>query len=319
MEVGPIPNDREEEMADTMRTNWACEILNRAHNSPFFLAVGFYAPHFPNYAPEKYFDLYPLDSIKRPAWKEDDLDDIPPIMRERHTVRKERIHNQLLKLGIVETTLQGYLACISYADAMVGRLLDSLAASRYRDDTIVVFWSDHGFTHGQKGHWGKHTLWERTSNVPFMWSGPRIPQGQTSNVTVSLVDIYPTLSEFCSLSPDPGLEGVSLVNTLKSLASAEDRYVLLPFDGPGSYAVISRNWRYIHYEDGTEELYDVVKDPNEWDNLAADARYARVKRKLESLGPDRFAPSATPASALRLVVEGETFRWVPKDPKKSEK
>lgn len=312
MEVGPVPNDTEVMMADTQRTNWACQVLKQQQDRPFFLALGLYAPHFPNYAPQKYFDLYPLDAIERPEWKEDDLDDIPEIVREKHESRKQKVHQVLLDLGIVETTLQGYLASISYADAMIGRVLDALEASPHRDNTIVIFWSDHGFTHGQKGHWGKHTLWEPTSHVPFLWAGPGIARNQKTDATVSLVDIYPTLAERCGLPPEVGLEGTSLVSALEAPSSAQDRSVLLPYDEPFSYAVINRDWRYVHYKDDTEELYDLSKDPHEWTNLAGKRRYNSVKNQLKAQAPETFAPSGTPKNRLRMVVEGESFRWVRK-------
>ena len=313
MEVGPVPNDTEERMADTQRANWACQVLKQRHDRPFFLALGFYAPHFPNYAPQKYFDLYPLNTIERPAWKEDDLDDIPEIVRKKHESRKRNIHHALLELGIVETTLQGYLACISYADAMVGRVLDALEASPYRHNTIVLFWSDHGYTHGQKGHWGKHSLWEPTSHVPLMWAGPGVARDQRTDVTVSLVDIYPTLVERCGLQTDTGLEGSSLAATLRQPDKAEDRSVLLPYDEPDSYAVINRDWRYIHYRDSSEELYDLSDDPHEWTNLAGDRRYLSTKNRLRAQAPARFAPRGTPKNKLRMVVEGDSFQWISRE------
>lgn len=309
MEAGPVPNNTEERMADTQRASWACQVLKQQHDKPFFLAMGLYAPHFPNYAPQKYFDMYPLDAIKRPAWKDDDLDDIPEIMAKMHRARKQKIHQFLLDSGSIETTLQGYLACISYADAMIGRVLDALEASPYKDNTIVIFWSDHGYTHGQKGHWGKHTLWEPTSHVPFLWAGPGIARNQKTDTTVSLVDIYATLVERCSLGADAGLDGTSLASSLRNPSKARDRSVLLPYHEPNSYAVINRDWRYIHYKDDSEELYDLAKDPHEWLNLADNDQYDAVKKRLRSEAPRIFAPQGTPKNRLRLEVTAQSFRW----------
>ena len=112
------------------------------------------------------------------------------------------LHQRLEELDAVEDAILGYLACISSADAMMGRVLDALEASLYADNTIVVLWSDHGYHHGEKGDWGKHTLWERTSNVPFIWAGPGVAEGKKTDVTVSLIDMYPTLGEMCGL-PEP--------------------------------------------------------------------------------------------------------------------
>jgi arylsulfatase A-like enzyme len=195
---------------------------------------------------------------------------------------------------------------------MLGRVLKALRDSPHADNTIVVLWSDHGYHHGEKGDWGKHTLWERTSNVPFIWSGPGVAKGATVDATVSLIDMYPTFVEMCGLPPVHGLEGQSLAGALKQPVTAKDRDVFLPFLTPGAYAIINQKWRYIHYDDGTEELYDVRADPHEWKNLAADAQLASVKQELQSRAPAKFAPMGTPKRQLRLIPDGEDFRWVPK-------
>ncbi len=316
LEWGSIPDEKEEEMADTRRVNHACDVLRREHDKPFFVAVGLYAPHFPNYAPQKYFDLYDADKIKTPPYKEDDLADLPPKIRKQKENRKRQHHEKLVRLNAVEDAIHGYLACVSYADAMLGRLMQALAESPHADNTIIVLWSDHGYHHGEKGDWGKHTLWERTSNVPFIWAGKGVSAGSTVDATVSLIDMYPTLIDLCGLQRIDGLEGESLAGTLRDPSTAQDRNVFLPYLEPGAYAVINHHWRYIHYVDHSEELYDVRKDPNEWDNLANDESFARVKAELRESAPRAFARRATPLNQLKLVVEGENFRWEPKKPKR---
>lgn len=310
LEWGKVPNEKTGEMADTKRTEWAISKLKEKHDKPFFIALGFYTPHFPNYCPEKYFDLYDRDKIELPPYKADDLDDLPPKIR-RAKIARSRIHQRLVRLGAVKDAIHGYLACMSYADAMIGRVLDTLAAGPYADNTIVVLWSDHGYHHGEKGDWGKHTLWERTSNVPFIWAGPGIARGKTVDATVSLIDMYPTLVELCGLpKPDHTLEGISLAGTLKNPARAKDRDVYLPFMMPGAYAIINRNWRYIRYEDNTEELYDVQADPNEWYNLARNPKYDAMKDRLRNSAPKTFAePGQVLQRELHLVVEGERYHW----------
>jgi arylsulfatase A-like enzyme len=175
----------------------------------------------------------------------------------------------------------------------------------------VVFWSDHGYHHGEKGDWGKHTLWERTSNVPFIWAGPGVAQGAETDVTVSLIDMYPTFVEICELpKPHQSLEGESLAQTLNNPSAATDRNVFLPYMTPGEYAIINRDWRYIRYGDDGEELYNVREDPNEWNNLASDEKYADLKAQLRRFAPNAFAAPAEKLNPRRdLVVEGETFRW----------
>ncbi len=308
LEWGPIADDREEEMVDTIRTNWACEVLRRRHEQPFFLALGLYTPHFPNYAPQKYFDLYDPEKIDLPPYKEDDLDDLPAHVRKRFTNRG-RIHKELEELGAVREAVRGYLAAVSYGDAMLGRVLDALEKSPHKDNTVIVAWSDHGFHHGEKGQWGKHTLWERTSHVPFLWAGQGVARNATVGASVSLIDMYATFVDLCGLPRPDGLEGTSLAPVLGDPSKAADRTVLLPHMERGSYAVMNAEWRYIHYADGGEELYNVRDDPHEWTNLAGDPAYDEVKRRMRDAAPKRFAPQATSRRALRLVIDGDTFHW----------
>ena len=310
MEFGPIPNNREKDLADSIRAKWAVEQLGKKYDEPFFLAIGLYAPHFPNYCPQKYFDLYKRNKIKLPPYKADDLDDLPENIR-RQKINRSRIHQRLVKLGAVQEALHGYLACMSYADAQIGRVLDALDAGPNADNTIIVLWSDHGYHHGEKGDWGKHTLWERTSNVPFVWAGPGVAKGVTSDVTVSLIDMYPTFVELCDLPKPPHtLEGTSIAATLADPNNAKDREVYLPHMFPKSFAIMNREWRYIRYKDGSEELYNVQKDPNEWRNLAEQQKYDEIKKHLAEKAPKKFAkPAPKRKSKRNLILEGETFHW----------
>ncbi len=292
LEWGPIDNNKEIEMVDFIRTKWACEVIRRKHDKPFFLALGLYCPHYPNYAPKKYFDLYNRDSIQLPPYKEGDLDDLPAQIRIM-AQNKMKQHKELEALDAVKDAILGYLACVSFADAMLGKVLDELEASPYKDNTIVVAFSDQGFHLGEKGIWGKHTLWQRTSHVPFLWSGPGIPKNTRVSTTVSLIDMYPTFVELCKLPNKTVLDGVSLASTLKNPKSAKDRNVILPYPKRGGYAVINMKWRYIHYEDNTEEFYNRKK-----------------------AGPTSFAPQVTPKKDLDLIIEGDKFRWVKKDKNK---
>ena len=308
LEWGKVLNKDEEKMADTIRTNWACDLLRKEHGKPFFVAVGLYAPHFPNYCPQKYFDLYDPEEIKPPAYKDDDLDDLPPAVRKAKIARGAH-HRRLVNLDAVEDAIHGYLACVSYADAMLGRLMDALEAGPNADNTIIVLWSDHGYHHGEKMDWGKHTLWQRTSGVPFIWAGPGIESGAAVKSTVSLIDMYPTFAELCGLPAPTGLEGTSLAGVLHNPAVAKDRNVLLPGMYPYEYAIINQNWRYIHYKDGTEELYDVKRDFEEWYNLAGNSKYAAIKNKLKAASPKSFAQPGPEKNKLRLTVKDETFHW----------
>jgi len=308
LEWGTVLNKHEPLMADTIRTDWACKLLKKKHDKPVFVGVGLYAPHFPNYAPEKYFDLYDPKTLELPPYKDNDLDDLPPNIR-RQKQNRGRIHKRLEELGAVKDAIHGYLASISYADAMLGRVLDAIKAGPNADNTIVFLWSDHGYHHGEKLDWGKHTLWERTSNVPFIWAGPGIAEGRKIDTTASLIDIFPTLTDLCDLADAQNRDGTSLAPALKQPESAQDRNVLLPGMKPNEYAIMNRDWRYIRYADGAEELYDLKTDPNEWENLAANPELAHVKKRLAESAPKTFAQPADRGPA-KLVIEGERFKYV---------
>jgi arylsulfatase A-like enzyme len=308
LEWGPIPNEKEDDMVDAMRTNWMCEVLGRKHDKPFFMALGMYSPHYPNYAPQKYFDMYDRDALELPPYKEDDLEDLSPAIRQFYTNRS-RQHKELERYGALKDALQGYLASISFADAMLGRILDVLESSPHKDNTIVIMWSDQGFHHGEKGHWGKHTLWQRTTQVPFIWAGKGVAKNEDVSASVSLIDIYPTLIELCDLPVDDKFDGVSLVTSLKNPSTTQDRNVFIPHAERRSYAVVNEHWRYIHYKDGAEELYDVNKDPNEWYNIIDNEKYDPIVRDLKKAAPVVFAPQATPKNELKLIIEGDKFHW----------
>lgn len=308
LEWGPIPNEKEDNMVDAIRTNWACNILKQKHDKPFFLALGLYSPHYPNYAPQKFFDMYNLDSIQLPLYKADDLDDLPEGIRKK-MLNQSGQHKELEKLGVLKDAVRGYLAATSFADEMLGRVLDALDASSYKDNTIIVFWSDQGFHHGEKLHWGKHTLWQRTSHVPFIWAGKGIPKNTKVETTVSLIDMYPTFIELCHLPQTKNLEGVSLVSALKNPTKTVDRNVFLPSNERGSFAIINKNWRYISYYNGGEELYNEKEDPNEWYNLAGDEKYRPIMNEMKKSAPKVFAPTVTPKTDLKLVIEGDSFHW----------
>lgn len=322
LEYGALPNEAEHAMADTIRTDWACEFLQREHDKPFFLAVGLYAPHRPNYVPQKYFDMYPLESVELPICKEGDLDDLPESIRRQKLNRKKVIHDRLIALDDAKPTLRGYLAALSYADAMLGRVLDALDENGHADNTVVVLWSDNAYHHGEKTHWGKHTLWERTTNVPFMWAGPGIARGAKIDATVNLIDTYPTLLELCGLPSNDQAEGVSLASVLRDPQTATDRSVVVSGMDGASFAVVNQSWRYIRYRTGEEELYDVRRDPNEWENLAThEKRYAEVKRSLAAHLPKKPAKPGLglKSKTTRLLIDGEDFKWIEIDARDGKK
>jgi arylsulfatase A-like enzyme len=310
MDYGALPDSDEPKMADTIRADWAVEFLKRDHEKPFFLGFGLYAPHKPNFAPRKYFDLYPLDEIALPEVKKDDWDDLPPNLTKRYAYRRGREDALIEKYGIRKEQVQGYLASLSYADAMIGRVLDQLEKSPYRDNTVIVLWSDNGYHNGEKGLWAKHTLWERTSHVPLIWAGPGVTKGARVDATVSLLDVYPTLTELCGLPSNPDVEGDSLAKALADPSSASDKTVLQT--DLFHHSLINQQWRYTRYEDGEVELYNLKKDPNEWDNLAGNSEYNELLERFEKQLPhDPAEPGLMPHRDLRMVLSGEKVKWEP--------
>jgi len=181
--------------------------------------------------------------------------------------------------------VKAYLACIAFVDSQIGKLLDALDAGPNADNTLVILWGDHGWHLGEKQHWGKWTGWQRATHVPLIISPPRSATsadhkiGAKSAEPVSLLDIYPTLIEACSLPSLKGLSGRSLMPLMHQPMQSTDRAVLTTFDR-GNYSVMSSRWHYIRYADGSEELYDLQADPHEWTNLGQDAKHAAMKQSL---------------------------------------
>ena len=274
-------------MADTKITDWAVDFLAKEHDKPFFLAVGLFRPHLPWFAPKKYFDVYPLDEIRLPKVPEDDLDDIPPLGRR---IAGGGDHRKVLATDNWEKAVQGYLACITYTDGQIGRLLDALDKSPHKENTIIVLWSDHGWHLGEKQHWRKFALWEEATRVQFIVAAPGVTTADSECPrTVSLLDIYPTVADLCGLPLDADLEGRSLKGLLKDPAAVWDRPVVTTY-GRNNHAVRNEQWRYIRYSDGTEELYDHDADPNEWTNVADHPENAAVKKRLAKWMPKKNVP-----------------------------
>ena len=214
-----------EKMGDWQVADWIAGQLNAEHDRPFFLACGLFRPHLPWYVPRKYFDMYPLDRITLPNVKQDDLDDVPEPGRKM--ARPQGDHAKVTKHNQWRQAVQGYLASISFVDACVGRVLDALDKSRYRENTVVVLWSDHGWHLGEKLHWRKFALWEEaTHNVmAFIVPGLTAPGGRCQ-APVNLVDIYPTLIELCGVPERKELEGLSLVPLLRDPTMGRKRPAL---------------------------------------------------------------------------------------------
>lgn len=292
MQWGPLQAD-DDALADTQMTDWAIQKLKQKHDRPLFLAVGYQMPHLPWYAPKKYFDMHPLDKIQLPKVLDTDLDDVPPAGIKM--AKPEGDHKSIVGSGLWKEAVQAYLASCTYMDHQLGRLLTALEESGQMDNTIIILWSDHGWSHGQKQHWRKFSLWEQDCRVVFMVAAPGVTTpGARCERTVNLLDIYPTMIDLCSLPPKKGLESVSLLPLLKNPETAWD-HPSITTHGRNNHSIRNEKWRYIRYKDGGEELYDHANDPLEWKNLAGDAQYQKVKEQLVSQLPKTNATDADSA------------------------
>jgi len=295
---GAFP-ERDEQMPDYRIAGWTAEKLKQPHDRPFFLACGFYRPHVPLYAPQKWFDLYPLDSVQLPARRENDLADVPPYGQDLSWSAVAPRHAWIVDHGQWRHAVQSYLASVSFVDAQVGRVLAALDESGHADDTIIVLWSDHGFHLGTKQRWGKRSLWEVSTRVVMMVSVPGMTTPGQCDRPVGLIDLYPTLIDLCGLDPRVDLDGRSLTPLLKHPGAPWTWPALTTF-GRGNHAVRSQHWRYIVYADGSEELYDHRTDPHEFANLAGRAEYQSViaahRRWLPQVNHP-MAPGSTHADA----------------------
>nr|WP_238388812.1 sulfatase [Roseimaritima ulvae] len=288
----------DEQQTDGMIATAAIDIMKDKRDQPFFLAVGFFRPHTPYVAPRKYFDMYPLDALRLPYAPANDRDDIPTAAFA---------HNcPVPNYGLDEPTLlkatQAYYACVSFVDAQVGRLLESLDELGLAEKTIVVFWSDHGYHLGDhNGVWQKRTLFEQAARTPLIIRDPHIHSAplaarRACRRIVELVDIYPTLMDLGQIEAPSGLEGRSLRALLENPAAqwegsavtqilrpADDR---LPKQVMGC-SVRTARYRYTEWGEGKQgvELYDHQTDPNEYNNLARqpDPRATAVIERLRPM------------------------------------
>lgn len=260
--------ERDEEMPDSKIAAWTAQKLHEIQpNSAFFLACGFYRPHVPMFAPPRWFDLHPRDQILLPPQIAHDLSDVPPYGQDLSWSAVAPRHQWIVENNQWDHAVQAYLACVSFVDAQIGKLLDALDQSPHANNTWIVLWGDHGFHLGTKERWGKRSLWEVSTRVPLLIAGPGIRGNAQCHRPVGLIDLYPTLIELCGLPERTGLEGHSLVPLLHEPDAAWEFPALTTF-GQNNHAVRSQDFRYIVYADGSEELYDHRNDPNEWTNLA---------------------------------------------------
>jgi arylsulfatase A-like enzyme len=279
---------RDEDLREWKIVQYGIDQLEQSHDQPFFLAVGLHKPHMPWNVPRKYYDLHPLEKIQLPPHRDDDLADLPPAALKM--AKPDGDHRAILESGRWKEAVQAYLAAISYCDAMIGRLIDALDRSPDRDNTIVVFFGDHGWHLGEKQHWRKFALWEEATRAPLIWIAPGVTRANVvCERTVDFMSIYPTLTDLCGIATPKHVEGRSIRTLLADPGSAWDTPALTTF-GFRNHAVRNARWRYIRYANGDEELYDEQTDPYEWTNLARDPKFAARKSELARFLPTRDHP-----------------------------
>lgn len=296
---GPLDVSDEAFGGDYTVSEWVGDKLSRKSEKPFFLACGIYRPHEPWFVPAKYFEKFPLESIQLPpGYKEGDLDDVS---EEAKKLAKNRYFPHILEHDQWKQGVQSYLASIHFADAMLGRVLDALENGPNKDNTIVVLWSDHGWHLGEKEHWQKYTAWRACTRVPLMVKVPAgvsealpdgTPAGASCDAPVSLVGLYPTLTELCGLPEGDKVDGRSVVPLLKEPSTTLDPVALTFLHDGGSVGVSGSEWRYIRYSGGAEELYHTPEDPYEWNNLASDPEHQDQLERLRAFIPDSFTERA---------------------------
>jgi choline-sulfatase len=286
---------KDEETSNYKVAQTAIRLLKESAGSgqPFFISAGFFRPHCPLYAPQRWFDLHPLDTIPVAVDQSDDLTDLPPIALEVVEYQERQVFNRwLLEENRSAGFRQAYRACVSFSDYCAGMVLDALKESGLEQNTIVVLFGDHGVQNGRKNLWFKQTLWEASTRVALVIKLPGQERPLRIEAPVGLIDLYPTLCELAGLPLPDGLDGLSLTGLLTERPGAENRPPALTAYGPGNVALRDEHWRYIRYADGSEELYDHRTDPDEKVNLASKPENAPVIARFQPFVPQTFKPPA---------------------------
>ena len=301
---------------DEINAQWAedklIELASSDNKEPFFLAVGFVRPHTPLIAPQKYFDLYPLEDIQLANILENDKEDTYFHLEDQFETKERRTRSIESYVNLMKSYkdpyealskyTQAYLACVSAVDDNIGQVINAIENSELKDNTIIVLVSDHGWTMGEKDHVYKNSLWEESTRVPLIIRAPNAISGAQVNHPVSLIDIYPTLLELAGLDTETkkndkgkSLDGYSLVPFLKDPETKD-------WDGPEAaltvvyssdnnknkpanhhYSIRTKDWRYIIYDSGKEELYHNAEDPKEWNNLVFNKTHPKRDEMVEIL------------------------------------
>jgi len=296
------PNDgyaldaKDEEMSDYKVAQWAIGEWTRKTEKPLFMSVGFYRPHRPLQVPKPYFEPFPIDSIHRPEEPgEDDWNDMPEFARRLARTHAHKAlhqglsdHEYMVAYDEWDVTIQAYHASIAFVDRQIGRFLDALKKNPRGRETVVMLVSDHGWHLGEKKHWRKGAIWEQTTHIPFIVRAPGVEPGSVCTQPVSLIDVFPSLADLAGLTLPAYLDGKSVKPQLQD--STIKRSPAISSYGEGNTSIRSEQWRYIRYEDGSEELYNHHVDPNEWTNQAQNPKHKKIKQRLAGFIPKNQHP-----------------------------
>jgi len=288
---GPAKGPKEQSK-DWKATEWAVAQLAKPSEKPFFLALGISKPHLPWYVPKEYFDRHPLESIKIPEFRLDDLGDIVDAKGKAKFSPSADFRWVQQDPDLFKRAVQAYLAASSAADDCVGHILDALEKSPAKDNTIVVIWGDHGWHLGEKLRFRKSTLWAESTRLPLIIRVPGMKARADCSSLVNLMDLYPTLIDLCGLPAKPEIDGRSIAPLLRD-PKMPWPYPSITVDGDGNASVRDERWYFIRYKEGTEEFYDMEHDPMQWTNLATskDPEIRSQKSRLAASFPASFAPS----------------------------
>ena len=301
----PLENN---EIQDYEVASWAVELLKSKPQVPYFLSVGFFLPHVPLYAPVASFDLYPKETLIMPPMLKNDRADTPRASWYNHWDVPEPRWQWFKEKQQDTVFVQSYLAAISFMDSQVGRVLNALDESGQSENTIVVLWSDHGFHLGEKEISGKNTLWERSTRVPLIFAGPKIEKNKSYDNPVELLDLYPTLNELCNFPKKEDLEGHSLVAQLKDVHTKRI-WPAITTNNHDNHAIRTKDWRYIKYANGSQELYFLQNDPNEWDNVINDTNHRHVVERLKKWIPKKNESPHIGSNARILIHKDGKTIW----------
>jgi len=272
---------------DGQNAQEAVRVLEKNHDKPFFIGVGFHKPHDPFIAPKEYFEQFPLDEIELPVEPSD------RVARLHHDT--PRNYNFLTFTDRDRREFKrAYLACTAFVDAQIGKVLDALDRLELWDSTIVVLMSDHGYHLGEHQWWNKVTVYDIGARGPFMiWAPETAGMGQSTGAVVELLDLYPTIADLCNLDTSHELSGRSLRPLLEgdSIPSKPAFTQVIRPNIKMGYSVRYGDWRFTQWGtkgEGGYELYNGAKDKIGYYNLANNPEYRSIREELSTLLKDHY-------------------------------